>query len=72
MAKTTENELIDQFDSYGTRIQDWLSEEERTRTWLAKKLGISHPSLLDKMKDNQKWKQSELISMGMFKRVPVW
>jgi transcriptional regulator with PAS, ATPase and Fis domain len=72
MPKTSESEFREKLDKTGREIQEWLDAEERSRTWLATKLGISHPSLLEKLKDVSKWKHTELQAMGKIKGIPIW
>ena len=72
MARINEVDVIKQLDSIGRDIQKWLDKEKRKRPWLAEEMEISSVTLLEKMKDDSKWKKSELQSLGKIKILQIW
>ena len=43
------------------QIMFWLIKNDKTKTWLAKRLGISRESLWRRMAKRTKWRELELI-----------
>ena len=72
MSRNTDKATEEQFDSIGLEIQSRLEELRRKRSWLAEELEISTPTLLEKMKDDSKWKKAELQTIGKLETIALW